>query len=162
MKEIHLTQGYQAIVDDEDFGWLSNYSWCVDIRDNATYAVNGKLGRMHVAIMQPPKGVDVSHADLNGLHNWRSNLLIESRSNNIRRGNRDLDLVKYRGVMMQKGGKYFTARIRLGTKRPSLGNYVTAEEAALACDNAVRKHLGPGFPVNFPEEEEKLESSNGA
>jgi hypothetical protein len=27
MKEIPLTQGKAAIVDDEDYGWLSQYKW---------------------------------------------------------------------------------------------------------------------------------------
>ena len=35
MKEIELTKGYVAIVDDEDYEWLSEHKWFVDILKNS-------------------------------------------------------------------------------------------------------------------------------
>lgn len=44
MKEIPLTQGKVALVDDDDFEWLSQFKW---------YAV--KFGRTFYAVRQAPR-----------------------------------------------------------------------------------------------------------
>lgn len=38
MKEIQLTQGMVALVDDEDFEYLNNWKWCADKSINTFYA----------------------------------------------------------------------------------------------------------------------------
>lgn len=62
MKLIELTQGRVAIVDDEDFDWLSQWKWCYDRIGKAGYAVRTdcsgpkqKKVYMHVAIMKRHK-----------------------------------------------------------------------------------------------------------
>jgi len=47
MKKIELTQGAVALVDDNDFDWLNQYTWCAACFSNLFYAVNGTVGLMH-------------------------------------------------------------------------------------------------------------------
>lgn len=44
MKLISLTQGYSAMVDDEDYKYLREYKWRIDKQANTNYAArkNGK------------------------------------------------------------------------------------------------------------------------
>jgi surfactin synthase thioesterase subunit len=53
MKQIHLTQGKFALVDDEDFDWLNQWKWHYD-KGYADRTVDGKHIYMHRAIMNTP------------------------------------------------------------------------------------------------------------
>lgn len=81
MKLIPLSQGQFAQVDDEDFDWLNQWKWCADYNHGAYYArrtwfLNGKCYHvaMHREIMKTPKGIEVDHADLDGLNNQEYNI----------------------------------------------------------------------------------------
>src|SRR5262249_39143083 len=82
MKQIPLTQGKFAIVDDADFEWLNQWKWCAS-RGRRTFYVqrrsraNGKRSYMHHAIMGRR---DIGHLDRDGLNNQRSNLRIETNA----------------------------------------------------------------------------------
>ena len=82
MRYIKLTQGKRAIVDDEDFVFLSQYGW---VFSNTGYAMgNGwdkKLKKsqfflMHRLITKCPKSKQVDHINHNRLDNRKSNLRI--------------------------------------------------------------------------------------
>jgi hypothetical protein len=70
---IPLTRNLQAIVDAQDYEWLSRYKWHASVSgDGAVYAkrqVRGHDVFMHRLIMQPPKGMVVDHINGNGLDN---------------------------------------------------------------------------------------------
>lgn len=80
-KTIPLTQGYEAIVDDEDYEELSKYRWRADKNHGNVYArrnlprKNGKRGSifMHRQIMGSGAPM-IDHEDNNGLNNKRQNL----------------------------------------------------------------------------------------
>jgi len=89
MKEIILTQGKIAFVNDLDAKWIEiDGNWCAHLmnaRTNLWYAVrkNNKSGRwesMHRVIMALalpfgiPPGMVIDHKDENGLNNRRRNL----------------------------------------------------------------------------------------
>lgn len=84
MKIIPLTQGLEAVVDDEDFTELSKHKWCAARQRHTFYAVRGqvckKTGKtkgilMHKKIMNI-MGVKLfaRHLDLDGLNNQKHNL----------------------------------------------------------------------------------------
>lgn len=95
VKQIKLTQGYFAMVDDADYPALSAYSWRVSICKYGCYAVRTqrrdevsayserKNVYMHKQIMSScPDDMVVHHRDENGLNNQRENLEIVTMSKN--------------------------------------------------------------------------------
>ena len=78
MREIPLTQGKTALVDDEDYEGLSQFRWFAHKNGKTFYAarsMNPGIVKMHRFILGvvDPK-IEVDHEDCNGLNNQRSNL----------------------------------------------------------------------------------------
>ena len=90
MREIQLTQGQVAFVDDKDYEWLNSFNWCATKDRSNYYAVrstriSGKKRnqRMHKLIMgTTPKGMMIDHKDGNSLNNQRNNLRFVTNSQN--------------------------------------------------------------------------------
>jgi hypothetical protein len=95
MKEIELSKGLLAIVDDENYLYLSTFSWYAHPGNKTFYAVrcaprdfNGKRERiyMHRVLMNLPRwnkgGLEVDHINHNGLDNRKENLIIATHSEN--------------------------------------------------------------------------------
>ena len=86
-KEIPLTQGKVAIVDDTDFDWLNQWKWYVLNKRPRYYAARsvgprGKQTRiyMHRFILDPVSGMEPDHINGNGLDNRRANIVACTRS----------------------------------------------------------------------------------
>ena len=91
MKEIKLTQGKVALVDDEDFKWLSYFKWFAHKYSNNRHRVIAyyKVARrkyaslyMHRLIMNAPDGLEIDHIDHNPLNNQKSNLRLVTHTEN--------------------------------------------------------------------------------
>lgn len=84
MKTISLTQNKIALVDDEDFEFLSQWKWHVMSRGYAarTTPDKGKI-LMHREIAKTPHGLDTDHVNRNKLDNRRVNLRICSHRDNL-------------------------------------------------------------------------------
>ena len=85
MKELSLSQGKVALVDDDTYEQVSQYFWHVQKRAKRYYAGRyrrkheGKPGIImlhHVVMGTPPSGYEVDHKDGEGLNNQRSNLRV--------------------------------------------------------------------------------------
>ena len=163
MREIPLTQGKVALVDDEDYEWLSQWKWCALNRgDGCYYAVRGTYDRttrasrqirMHRQIMgMEGSRPDVDHKDTNGLNNQRSNLREASRSDNIGNARLRRDNVSgLKGVTWMPTKQKWRARIGpVQGQRRFLGYFPTAEEAARAYDAAALELFGDFARPNFP------------
>ena len=91
MKEISLTKGLVAIIDDEDFERVSRYKW-VSLKNKRTvYASRSsdlkggkKTMYMHRFIMNPPSDMQVDHINGDGLDNRRVNLRVCTQSQNLK------------------------------------------------------------------------------
>ena len=94
MKEIRLSSGAVALVDDEDVELVSQFKWqeAKAIRNGkyyTSYAV-GKLGSgitrktisMHRLIMGFPEGLVVDHINHDGLDNQKNNLRVVTSGEN--------------------------------------------------------------------------------
>lgn len=148
-KLIPLTQGKCAIVDDQDYEWLSRWKWCAIKPRKTWYAVraeylDGKRKNiyMHRFILNAPRGTEVDHANWNGLDNRRCNIRLATSSQNSANIWREATTkTPYRGIYRNRGAGWY-AVVQVNYKRIRLGAYPTAEIAASAYDRAAISHFG--------------------
>lgn len=156
-REISLTKGYVALVDDEDFDAVSKFKWQALVQRRMVYAyrsVSGEGGRkttvyLHRDIAGAAKGELVDHKNRNGLDCRKHNLRVCSRTQN----NRNRTSVvgsssKYLGV--RKAGSAWEARINVGGAPIYLGRFADEQSAARAYDSAAVLHFGEFANPNFP------------
>lgn len=156
-KEIPLTQGKVAIVDDDVYEWAVQWKWCAHHNRHSFYARRSKkTGRsnkvilLHREIMNAPTGIQVDHKNGDGLDCRRNNLRLATNTENGQNSRRRLDNRSgYKGVSWHKVVSRWRARIKVDGVEIRLGYYDTPEEAALAYDEAARKYHGEFARTNF-------------
>jgi len=133
MKEISLTQGQVALVDDDDYEELSQYKWYANKsrRKRFTFYAcrnirleNGKRTCMvmHRTIIDIPEGMVCDHIDGNGLNNQKSNLRAVSSRQNTQ--NYHIKMTsKYPGVYWYKKKQKWFVRAYFNGKYNYLGLY---------------------------------------
>ena len=146
MKRIPLTKGKFTLVDDDNYEWLTKWSW-YDCRGYAARGVriNGRTRhvRMHREIMKAPKGVNVDHINGKEWDNRRENLRFCNQSqNNANRASYKDGRELPKGVTKVKGCNRFSARIKKDYKNHYLGIFKTVEEAKVAYDTAAKELFG--------------------
>lgn len=154
-KKIKLTQGKYALVDAEDFEWLSQWKWFYHLhpKDKTGYAcTNGKyIGgkrlpktRMHNLIF----GKRVDHINGNGLDNRRKNLreadtFQQAYNKGVQKHKKTLGC---KGVSITRDHngvqKYWIARITVRGERIYLGTFKNHIAASRAYIKAAKKYHG--------------------
>lgn len=139
MREIQLTQGQVAIVDNEDFEKLNQFKWFAFKKGNTFYAqrhmpmINGQQPLMiymhHEVLGKPPVGLETDHKDGDGLHNFRSNLWFVTHRQNMQKSNRKNKSSKFPGVYWHKAANKWQAQIMITGKYKYLGIFTTEVEA---------------------------------
>ncbi len=155
MKEIPLTQGLVAMVDDEDYPLLSQFKWHAMVKDHTSYAmrrVRSVKGRqkpvlMHRVIMSAEPGVEIDHKDGNGLNNMRANLRPCTRHQNARNV-RGWGTSKFKGVSWYPKYQKWRSVIYPDKKQILLGYFPSETEAALAYNRAAGNHFGEFARLN--------------
>ncbi len=158
VKEIALTRGYVALVDDEDFDYLKQWSWYAFLQPNGrvygkrTSRENGvqKSLLMHRVLLDITSKLDVDHINHNGLDNRRNNLRVCTRSQNIANQRAFRGKSRYKGV--SPGSYGFCVRIGVTGKIKQVGFFKNEIEAAKAYDKAAFELYGEFAHLNFPEE----------
>lgn len=157
MKEIQLTQGKFALVDDGDFEFLNQWKWYVHPCLHTWYAyrnneANWKKRKtiMHRIIFEHiPIGYQIDHINGNGLDNRRSNLrLCTCAQNQWNQSMRTDNTSGYRGVFWHKSSKCWTSSIRVHGKQIYLGLFKDKESAAVVYNEAALKYFGEFARVN--------------
>lgn len=155
MKEIPLSRGQVAIVDDADYEWLMQWSWfCTSAGYAGRWDCSNSehaLVLMHREIVRARKDEQIDHVNRTPLDNRRKNLRFATMRQNLI--NRALPRKgEFRGVHRSGKGGRWRARIDSNGKRINLGTYDTAAEAARAYDTAACVYHGEFAVLNFPEE----------
>lgn len=157
MKQIPLSQGQFALVDDEDFEWLNQWKWQALKHRDSFYAVRNTGGRiarkcifMHRLIMGlTDSKIEVDHEDLNGLNNQRNNLRKATRSQNAANmRSRKNSSSKYLGVYWDNNRQKWSAAITKNYKKKFLGYYDNETDAAKAYNDAAAKTHGEFANIN--------------
>lgn len=154
MKQIPLTQGQFAMVDDDDYEILSKHKWYFTKQGYASRRdktlPNRALVMMHRVIIGVTGKTEVDHIDKNGLNNQRNNLRPCTKSQN--QGNRKMDKRNksgYKGVFVMPDGR-FRAEIRHNDKGIYIGIFDDAKEGGMAYDIKAIEIFGEFASLNFP------------
>lgn len=148
---IALTQGQNAIVDVQDFSWLSQWNWHArwNERTRSFYAVR-REGRQQLRMHRVIIGCkNADHKNHDTLDNRKENLRKCTVAQNARNKRmRILGVSGFKGVGKHKSK--WQARICLNYKPIFLGLFNSPVEAAHAYDVAARKYHGAFAHLNFP------------
>lgn len=153
MKEIPLTRGYVALVDDEDFDALSAFRWYATrngLKGKAFYAARRAHGSgkqpvmlMHRQLLAPiAAGLYVDHINGDPLDNRRSNLRLATARQN--RGNTR----RTWGSLGLKGVYKHASRFKAVVAGKTVGYFKTLSEAANAYDAAAIARWGEFAATN--------------
>lgn len=152
MRVLELSKGLVALVDDKDFGRVSQFHWSAKLNSNRTgWYASRRVGNhsvyLHRYIMDAKPEEDVDHRDRFGLNNLRSNLRLCSTAQNMANQVKRAGTL-YKGVF--KSGRRWGAQMTVRRKHLHLGRYEVIEDAARAYDVAARQHFGEFARLNFP------------
>lgn len=160
MKEIKLTQGAVAIIDDDLFEEINRDKWYLG--DMGYARRQYRLGEtekgkhifeyMHRRIIGAKKGETTDHINRNKLDNRKENLRLVSRAENefnkpVGRNNKS----GYKGVckwfVKRKDGSDLSTPWRAyykdKNKQVHIGSFKTAKDAAIAYNQTILKVRGP-------------------
>lgn len=162
-REIPLTRGMIALVDDSDYEIISKHKWYAQASHSGIfYACRWEYRkafpcdpkkrsiRMHNEIMGENPGLKVDHISRDGLDNRRMNLRWATHAQNMmNRKWRKPTKSGFRGVYDDHGT--WRAMIAANGKRSVVGRAKSASEAAIIYDEAAKKLHGEFARLNFPE-----------
>lgn len=157
MKQIPLTQGKFALVDDADYerviamgSWQLHTNGCA--AKKVRYYENKKISsvlRMHRFITDAPKDMVVDHKNGNRLDNRKCNLRIctqaENRRNSLKSRN---NATGYKGVTFNVKNQKYVSQIGVNYKHLYLGSFICPIEAARAYNAAAIIHYGEFARLN--------------
>lgn len=161
MKQIPLTKGQVAIVDDRDFKHLSKFKWCAHVTNSGQrfYAVRrtvkserrtkgDTLRLMHHEIMGSHDELQIDHVNRNSLDNRRENLRFASPSENRFNRKQKRGKTGWIGVYLSGRGPRCWANVHAYGFNHYLGTFPDAESAAAARDAAAEKLHGEFAQLN--------------
>jgi hypothetical protein len=141
-----------AIIDDEDFERVSQYSWFLIPKGYVvSHHRGGKRRLLYLhRFVYPSSAKHVDHRDRNKLNCQKDNLRPANGTQNaanagIRRDNTS----GYKGVCWHKQRQKWNAQINVNGARKYLGLYDTPIEAAKAYDEKAKEVFGEFAYLNF-------------
>jgi len=172
MREIELTQGQVALVDDADYEFLSQWKWFAawDAKLQGYYAMrttrvseHGPCGkprtiRMHRVVAErmglAVSGLEVDHIDRKTtLDNRRGNLRVATSSQSRMNTSPRLGSTsRFKGVSWHKARGKWEAAIQVNGRRHHLGLFIIEEDAARMYDRAAGLFHREFAVINIPSD----------
>jgi hypothetical protein len=150
---IPLTKGMFATIDRADADRVAGRRWSATKSTKKWYARTSdghSWHYLHRFLLNAPDGVEVDHADNDGLNCRRSNIREASSSQNkCNRTAQPNNTSGFKGVIWDKARKKWRAEIQFQGKSHHLGRFDTAEDAALAYDTKSRELHGDFSRTNL-------------
>lgn len=141
--EIELTKGYRALIDEDDYARVSQYTWRATVRNTVVYAGRGwreggkqKHEYLHRFILGAKPGFEVDHRDGNGLNCTKKNLRLVTHAQNAMNRGRFAQ-----GVSYHQATKKWRAYIKIEGRQMHLGSYSSREDAVRIREQAVSRHF---------------------
>ena len=149
MKEIKLTQGKVALINNEDFEFINQFKWYIyDNYGRNFYAICSthkpdKTIFMHRLIMNVSDfKIQIDHKDRNGLNNQRFNLRTCTSSQNAMNRKKIKNCSsKFKGVHWNKQKKKWRSVVEIDNKKKHLGYFDNEIEAAKTYNKAATKYF---------------------
>ncbi len=157
MKEIKLTQGKVALVDDADFEWLNQWKWYARKGVNTFYALrNSTDDKVRITVLMhrvitgtTDAKIPCDHGDMNGLNNQRYNIRVCTHGQNQKnRTSYAGSSSKYKGVSFHKPTRKWIAQISNNCKLLYLGLFDNEIDAAKAYNEAAIIYHGEFARLN--------------
>ena len=154
-REIPLTQGQVAIVDLDDYEFLSGWKWYATLSTNTKKYYAARKGNPNngepCLVYMARQLLDLNLGDRRIAEHRNGNTL-DNRSENLRfatdcqnqqnRGMTRTNRSGFKGVCWEKAKRKWAARIDVNKKRIRLGYHDTPEQAHAAYCEAARKYHG--------------------
>ena len=163
MKEIPLTQGYVALVDDEDYERLiAMGKWHVfkskSRKQPSVYAARHESNTRDIIFMHSiVTGYrPVDHKDTNGLNNQKYNLRRTNHTLNMANSRPIGGSSPFKGVSFQKQTRTWSAKIKVNGKLKHLGSFKDEVDAATVYNFAAYEEWGEYARLNTPLTGEQL------
>jgi hypothetical protein len=154
VKEVPLSRGGVALVDDEDYEAVRVFNWCAHQSKFTFYAERHRrdkrwtVEKMHRVILARKlgralcPGEKTDHKNGDGLDNRRENLRLATHAQNQRNCRRHSCNLssKFLGVGRRKDSKKWFARIGVDHRKIYLGYYATEMAAVQAREEYIAAH----------------------
>jgi hypothetical protein len=144
-KEIQLTQGKVALIDDDRYEVVVRHKWYAMKSRNTWYAgrtENGTTVFLHRFLINVPLDTFVDHIDGDGLNCTRNNMRLATRSQNGHNRKKTGGTSLYKGVSWISSRDCWFSQIKLNRKSYNLGYYKSEIDAAIAYNHAAREKHG--------------------
>ena len=150
-KQIELSQGKVALVDDSDYQEINAHKWHAHFTGWSWYAgtrIDKKTIGMHSLITGFTK---TDHIDGDGLNNKRNNLRYATTAQNAwnRKKQKTKSTSQFKGVWWNKEKENWQSAIRFFGKRIFIGGFDSEIEAAEHYDAMAKKLFGAFAKTNF-------------
>jgi len=145
MKTLQLTNGYEAIIDDDDFERVSSFKWHGAKSRTGVYVRHGRNPALilHRFILDAKPGVSVDHINGNTLDNRKENLRICTSAENTRNSRKySTNVSGCKGVSYIEWRNKWASKITFNYKKYFLGYYNTREDAFEAYKAKAKEFFG--------------------
>ena len=154
-RTIPVVNGPNAICDEEDFAFLSSFTWRAYGTPPTFYPtirLSGTSFHMHQLVVREEKKFKVNHRDGNPFNNCRANLRLASNQQiaaQIPKSFKRPSSSRYKGVYWCKLKLKWKASISIDGVRQIVGYFCDEEAAARAYDTAASAAFGDFAYLNF-------------